>query len=92
MQLKMVAQMTKKEKILKKLLEKRKDFTWKELTTLLKGMGYKDYNAGRTSGSRVRFIHDEYADIMLHKPHPTPVLKRYQLNQIIDHLRNEGLL
>ena len=28
----------------------------------------------------------------MHKPHPTPVLKRYQVEQILEFLKKEGLL
>jgi hypothetical protein len=55
-------------------------------------MGFEEYNAGKTSGSRVRFIHTIYSDIMLHKPHPNPELKGYQIKQILDQLKKEGLL
>jgi len=47
-------------------------------------------NSGKTSGSRVRFIHSNYSDIILHKPHPNPELKSYQLKQIIIQLNKEG--
>ena len=84
--------MTKIDKLRKKFLSKPKDFTWSELKILLNGFGYHEYNAGKTSGSRVRFIHESHGDIMLHKPHPLPELKRYIINQIIDQLNKEGLL
>ena len=69
-----------------------KDFKWDELNVLLKGFGYKEYNSGKTSGSRVRFIHPKYGDIIMHKPHPRPELKSYQIKQIIEQLKKEGLL
>lgn len=84
--------MTKIEKLKKRFLSKPKDFTWDELKTVLLGLGYSEYNSGKTSGSRVRFIHSSYGDIMLHKPHPNPELKSYQLKQIITQLKKEGLL
>lgn len=84
--------MTKPEKALERLLSKAKDFTWDELSKVLKGFGYEQDNAGKTSGSRVRFINAEYPPISLHKPHPKPVLKRYQLDEIIDLLRQEKLI
>ena len=55
-------------------------------------MGYRKSNVGRTSGSRVRFVHETYAPIILHKPHPKPVLKMYQVKQVIEQLKKEGLL
>lgn len=84
--------MTKREKLLERLLEKPKDFTWSEATSIFIGFGYRESNKGKTSGSRVKFIHDEYGPINLHKPHPSPILKRYQLEDIIKHLKTEGLI
>ncbi|WP_412755629.1 type II toxin-antitoxin system HicA family toxin [Legionella longbeachae] len=84
--------MTKIDKLRQRFLSKPKDFTWDELKVLLKSMDFEEYNAGKTSGSRVRFIHTIYNDIMLHKPHPNPELKGYQIKQILDQLKKEGLL
>lgn len=84
--------MTKIDKLRKRFLSKPKDFTWEELKALLKSLGFEEYNSGRTSGSRVRFIHVNYSDIILHKPHPNPELKSYQVKQIIIQLKKEGLL
>lgn len=84
--------MTKKDKLKERLLGRPTDFTWEELKTLLLSLGYKESNAGRTSGSRVRFISEIYSPILLHKPHPKPVIKMYMLKQIIEQLKKEGLL
>ena len=84
--------MTKIDKLQKRFLTKPTDFRWDELKTLLCSLGYEEYNAGKTSGSRVRFIHEKHSDIMLHKPHPRPELKGYQIKQIIEQLKKEGLL
>ena len=84
--------MSKLKKQQKRLLEKAKDYKWSELKSLLASMGYRESNVGRTSGSRVRFVHETYAPIILHKPHPKPVLKMYQVKQVIEQLKKEGLL
>mgnify|MGYP003390757962 CR=1 len=84
--------MTKIDKLRKKFLSKPKDFTWSELKILLNGWGYREYNVGKTSGSRVRFVHESQSDIMLHKPHPNPELKSYIIKQIIEQLIKEGVL
>jgi HicA toxin of bacterial toxin-antitoxin, len=68
------------------------DFTWQELISLLTGFGYALARTGKTGGSRVKFIHKTLPPIILHKPHPTLVLKRYQLEQIEETLKGEGLL
>jgi hypothetical protein len=58
---------TTTKKLKNRLLSKPKDFRWDELKTLLQSYGHREFNAGKTSGSRVRFVHDKYSDIMLHK-------------------------
>ncbi|WP_131777841.1 type II toxin-antitoxin system HicA family toxin [Legionella fairfieldensis] len=84
--------MTRKEKLKERLLSYPTDFTWDELKKLLLSFGYRESTVGKTSGSRVRFISDVYSPIMLHKPHPRPVIKMYLLKQVIDQLKKEGLL
>jgi hypothetical protein len=59
---------------------------------MLAGFGYALAKSGKTGGSRVKFIHETLPPIILHKPHPTPVLKKYQLEQIEETLRGEGLI
>jgi len=45
--------MSKKEKLMARLLSKPKDFTFEELIVLLGCLGYTEVNIGKTSGSRV---------------------------------------
>ena len=84
--------MTKREKLVQRLLTKPADFTWAELKSLLERAGYALAVGGKSGGSGVKFVHHEHPPIILHKPHPTPILKRYQLDQIIEFLKKEGLL
>lgn len=84
--------MTRKDKLLKRFLAKPKDFNWDELVTLLSGIGFEEVSTGKTGGSRRRFINKEGIVISLHQPHPRNILKRYQIEQIIDILRQEGYL
>lgn len=84
--------MTKREKLIERFLSKPKDFTWDELAKVLSGLGYQQVSAGKTGGSRVRFIHSSYPPIILHKPHPKKILKRYQLEGVIDLLEREDLI
>ena len=85
--------MSKKEKLKKRLTARPKDFTFPELITLLNGLGYLECNKGKTSGSRVSFIHSELQHIIcLHKPHPANILKLYQVDFIIEELKKYGLL
>ena len=82
--------MGKYDKLLAKLNSRPKDFTFQEVATLLAGFGYVLTQSG--SGSRVRFEHERCAPIFMHKPHPSPGLKPYQIDQVLDVLHQEGLL
>lgn len=82
----------KKEKLLKRLLSKPKDFTFEEMETLLGYFSYTVSNKGKTSGSRIMFVSDLHASILLHKPHSRKGFLSYQVNQVIDLLLQEGLL
>lgn len=85
--------MSKKEKIIARLLQRPKDFTYDELKSLLKSLGYDEFNQGKTSGSRVAFIHSISGHpIRLHKPHPKNILKTYQVDLIIEELKKENLI
>lgn len=84
--------MTKIEKLIERFLSRPTDFTWDELNKMLNGFGYRQIVAGKTGGSRVRFIHSDHPPVILHRPHPKPVLKRYQLEAIINVLQQEELL
>jgi HicA toxin of bacterial toxin-antitoxin, len=84
--------MSKKEKLLKRFLARPRDFTFDELEALLRIFGFSRYEGGRTSGSRIRFVHPLHPPISLHRPHPGNTLKRYQMEQIETFLRAEGLI
>ena len=76
--------MSQEEKLIKRLLSKPSDFTYDELRKLLGKLGYKESQSGKTSGSRVAFCNDISGHIIrLHKPHPSNVLKQYQIEQIV---------
>ena len=84
--------MSKQDKLVKRLLTQPKDFSFSELIALLGNFGYSISNAGKTSGSRVRFENDKGDYIRLHKPHPRNILKPYQVNDIITALTERGLI
>lgn len=85
--------MSKHEKLVKRFLLKPKDFTYNELKTLLSGFGYVEVTKGATSGSRVSFYNENNKHIIfLHKPHPKNILKRYQIDSIIDELSYKGVM
>ena len=84
--------MSQKEKLIKKLKSLPADFTFEEAETLLKYPEFLRSNKGKTSGSRVIFIREGYAPILLHRPHPQNELKKYQVKQLVDVLEQEGLI
>jgi predicted RNA binding protein YcfA (HicA-like mRNA interferase family) len=82
--------MTKAEKLHKRFQSRPKDFTYNELLRLLRSLGYKDEQG---SGSRVVFSNEKINHhIKLHKPHPGNVLKRYQIDLIIQELKLKNLV
>lgn len=67
------------------------DYTFDEARSLLKSLGYTEYNKGKSSGSRVMFAKDG-VKILLHKPHPGNEMKRYAVQQLKDQLESMGEL
>jgi len=80
--------MSKSEKLITRFLSFPKDFTYNELRMLLLAFGYKEIQG---TGARVCFVNENHK-IKLHKPHPSNVLRRYQLNLIAKELTNKGLI
>lgn len=83
--------MSKKDKLVERLLRRPKDFHYDEAKTLLRCFGFEESNKGRTSGSRVEFVNGDKS-IMLHKPHPSGVLKSYMVKQLIETLKELKLI
>ena len=85
--------MTKIDKLIERLLSIPKDMEYSELVKILNHFGYYETTKGKTSGSRVMFIHELAKNpIRLHKPHPKPILKEYVIKQVIEELRNEKFI
>lgn len=84
--------MTKRDKLLRRFLSNPKDFTYSDAIKVLRQFGYVESNKGKTSGSRVAFIHKEKRRaILMHKPHKG-VLKPYQMRDIKAELIHAGFL
>jgi hypothetical protein len=84
---------TKLNKLLKRIQEKPVDFTWNELSKLLSSCGFEELTKGKTSGSRRQFYNRTLRLALdIHKPHPRPVLKPYQINDVLKILQTAGLL
>ncbi len=85
--------MGKKEKLIEKLKSKPKTLTFEDAESLLEFFNYHRSNKGKTSGSRVVFSSEDHkTKILLHKPHPRKELLEYQVKQLIEQLKQEGLL
>ncbi len=84
--------MSKKEKLIARLKEKPKDFTFDEVVQLMGYFGYTMINGGKTGGSRVAFANDKKDYIRMHKPHPRTILKSYQVQNLIEDLKERDLL
>lgn len=83
--------MSRKDKLLEKLLQKPKDFTFDEMVSLLSYLGYELKQGG--TGLGVKFIKDGSNEVInFHRPHPNGILKRYILDQVIEKLRKDGVL
>ena len=85
--------MSKKEKLVQRLLMLPKDFTFAELESLLLQLGFEFDNKGKTSGSRIRFYNrDKQLQYLAHKPHPSSIIKPNALKDIVIYLQNNNLI
>ncbi len=83
--------MSKKEKLIARLLTCPKDFTFEEAAALFGALGFATDNKGKTSGSRAKFVKGSLA-YLLHKPHPANSFKSYAIKQMIDFLKDNKLI
>jgi hypothetical protein len=82
--------MSKVEKALARLKNRPKDFTWRELQFIMSHFGYEEM---KSDGSRRKFIsRDTKISVSLHEPRPKPIMKRYAIDIVIEHLTEEGFL
>jgi hypothetical protein len=78
---------SKLQKAIERLLAKPMDYTWDELLSLMIALSYEL----RTSGGSGRKFFDPISKALffLHEPHPSKILKAYQIRAIIQFLRKE---
>jgi hypothetical protein len=82
--------MSKQEKALRRLASKPTDFTWSELTSLMTSL---DIELIYASGSARKFLNPATDEqFAIHQPHPSNILKRYQISGAVDFLKKGGLL
>ena len=85
--------MSKEEKLKAKLLSLPKDFTFDELSTLLRRLGFEVSNKGATSGSRVAFINKKTNDVIrIHKPHPNKEVNISALKDVLHTLKEKNFI
>lgn len=82
--------MSRKDKLIGRFLTVPPDFTWEELVLILKFYDYHEIKTGKTSESRRRFADQAQNVILLHKPHPANIVKKYVLRQLIENLEEKG--
>jgi len=85
--------MSRRDKLKRRFLIRPADFTYDEMSKLLKGFGYEETKAGKAAGSRTAFINKTNSHIIrLHRPHPGNIMKKYQLELIEEALRAKGMI
>ena len=83
--------MSQKEKLIARLKSIPADFTYSEAKALCSFLGYAEHNKGKTSGSRVLlFRKSDNSKILLHKPHPGDIMKKYAVRDLLAYLRENG--
>ena len=83
--------MSKLQKMIDRIKRQPRDYTFDEVCTLLKTLGFVIDNKGKSSGSRIMLVKEGMC-IYIHRPHPQKELKRYQIKQILEVLDREGLI
>jgi predicted RNA binding protein YcfA (HicA-like mRNA interferase family) len=84
--------MSKQEKLLRKIVAKPapSDIRWSELTTLLKSLGYELHT---NSGSRRKFFNKSLNRLIIcHEPHPHDQVDKACINDVVEHLIENGLI
>lgn len=84
--------MCTKEKLRERFKKTPLDFTFDEMQRLLEGYGYEKSNKGKTFGSRIIYKNGDKRPIMLHKPHPGNIVKEYAMKQVLEELKEAGLI
>lgn len=84
--------MSRLEKEIERLKSKPKDYTDEEVKSLLNKLGFFENNKGKTSGSGVEFEDIYQRKIVLHKPHPSNIMKPYIIKAILNSLKEWRLI
>jgi len=84
--------MSRRDKLIARLRSRPRDFTWEELVRLLESLGYAEARAGKTGGSRRRFLHPTAPMVTLPRPHPGSIVKMYVIDDVLRMLTEEALI
>jgi predicted RNA binding protein YcfA (HicA-like mRNA interferase family) len=80
--------MTRKQKLLYRLLSRPRNFSWDEAVAVASACGFELF---RNDGSARAFRHRlSGVKLYLHEPHPEKILLRYAVDRLIEALRNAG--
>ena len=71
---------------------KRGKISPRECYSLLESLGYRRNNKGKTSGSRVLFVHDTAEPILLHIAHKRDLMYKKECEKIVKILEKGGLI
>ncbi len=81
--------MSKKAKRRARILAIPNDLRWDELSAFLVDLGYE---ADEGNGSRTKFRHAELPLLSFHRPHNPPLVRQNAVRQMVEKLREEGVL
>lgn len=84
--------MSKKEKLIQRIMRLPRDFTYEETVALLTLLGFVEENKGKTSGSRVMFTKEGGYRFRMHKPHPQKEIKPAALKDLFNYLKTNNLI
>lgn len=83
--------MSKKAKLLARLVSRPKDFTWDETCSLMRACGYEMRSGSGGSGRMFTHAAKQHR-VRLHEPHPRNYLLRYEVAELIEALKAVGEL
>jgi hypothetical protein len=82
-----------KEKLIERFKKIPKDITYEEVKRLFGCFGYKEGSKESTSCSRVEFVSpDGKETFIMHKPHPSNIIRGYVMKQIYDFFPEHKLI
>jgi len=84
--------MSTKDKLILRFLSLPKDFTYEEVVRLFSIFGFEEFTKGSTSGSRVQFYRNDGQSYIMHKPHPSAIIKSAALRQLADYVKEQKLI